>query len=490
MIGQRDRSKRTLFITGDIEQFIPDDHILKRVDRVLDLSWLSQEVKGYYCADNGRPSIDPEVAVRLMLAGFFQGIVHDRKLMREAQVNIAIRWFAGYELEEVLPDHSTLSRIRARWGSDTFQAIFRKTVQMCMDAGLVSGETVHVDSTLIRADVSWESLVTRHAHDVFRENSGEVGGGDDSGDDSPLDSPKRRGRPRTRIKKPKKMSLTDPEATMATSSRGHYLEPTYKQHTAVDDRAGIVVDVDLTTGEINEGTKLIETIERVSAMTGKPIKRVTADKGYAHGINYGELERKGIEAVIPPEHESHHGKGEVSIRRFKYDGLHRRVVCPGGKELTRATRRKKGWIYTSERSDCRDCRFSRRCVPPSAKRRTILIVDGYEALLRARRRKARGWDDHTRDAYNRHRYLVEGIHGEAKERRGLRRAVRRGLENVAIQVYLTAAVINLKRLAMASFVPICRLFSIMDRFLKEIDQAVLTFWRNILFSRNDLYSTT
>jgi len=239
MIGQRDRSKRTLFITGDIEQFIPDDHILKRVDRVLDLSWLSQEVKGYYCADNGRPSIDPEVAVRLMLAGFFQGIVHDRKLMREAQVNIAIRWFAGYELEEVLPDHSTLSRIRARWGSDTFQAIFRKTVQMCMDAGLVSGETVHVDSTLIRADVSWESLVTRHAHDVFRENSGEVGGGDDSGDDSPLDSPKRRGRPRTRIKKPKKMSLTDPEATMATSSRGHYLEPTYKQHTAVDDRAGI-----------------------------------------------------------------------------------------------------------------------------------------------------------------------------------------------------------------------------------------------------------
>jgi transposase len=482
MIGQRDRSRRTLFIAGDIEQFIPDDHILKRLDRVLDLGWLSEAVQGYYCTDNGRPSIDPEVAVRLMLAGFFQGIVHDRKLMREAQVNMAIRWFAGYELDEALPDHSTLSRIRARWGADTFQAIFRKTVQMCMDAGLVSGETVHVDSTLIRADVSWESIVTRHAEDVFRENR-------DEGDDVSADPPKRCGHPRTRGKKPKKVSLTDPEATMATSSRGHYLEPTYKQHTAVDDRAGIVIDVDLTTGEINEGTKLIETIERVATMTGSTIKRVTADKGYAHGVNYGELERKGIDAVIPPEHESHHGKGEVSIRRFKYDGLHRRVVCPGGKELTRTSRGKNGWIYASKRSDCRRCRFRRRCVPPSAERRTILIVDGYEALLRARRRKARGWDDHTRHVYNRHRYLVEGIHGEAKERHGLRRAVRRGLGNVAIQVYLTAAVINLKRLARASCGPIGRLFSIMDRLAKDVCQAVSTFRRDIPFSLNDLYST-
>ena len=482
MIGQRDRSRRTLFIAGDIEQFIPDDHILKRVDRVLDLSWLPEAVQGYYCTDNGRPSIDPEVAVRLMLAGFFQGIVHDRKLMREAQVNIAIRWFAGYELDEALPDHSTLSRIRARWGADTFQAIFRKTVQLCMDAGLVSGETVHVDSTLIRADVSWESIVTRHAEDVLRENR-------DGDDDVSADPPKRRGRPRMRGEKPKKVSLTDPEATMATSSRGHYLEPTYKQHTTVDDRAGIVIDVDLTTGEINEGTKLIETIERVATMTGKPIKRVTADKGYAHGVNYGELERKGIDAVIPPEHESHHGKGEVSIRRFKYDGLHRRVVCPGGKELTQTSRGKKGWIYASRRSDCRSCRLCRRCVPPSAGRRTILIVDGYEALLRARRRKARGWDDHTRHVYNRHRHLVEGIHGEAKERHGLRRAVRRGLENVAIQVYLTAAVINLKRLAVASLGLIYRLFSIIDRLAKDVRQAVSTFWRDILFSLNDLYTT-
>ncbi len=442
----------------------------------MDLSWLHEAVRGYYCTDNGRPGIDPEVAVRLMLAGFFQGIVHDRKLMREAQVNIAIRWFAGYELDEALPDHSTLSRISARWGADTFQAIFRKTVQGCIDAGLVSGETVHVDATLIRADVSWGSIVTRHAEDVFRENRD-----DDDDDDVSADPPKRRGRPRTRGEKPKKVSLTDPEATMATSSRGHYLEPTYKQDTTVDDRAGVVIDVDLTTGEINEGTKLIETIERVEGMTGNPIKRITADKGYAHAVNYGELEQRGIVEVIPPQRYSHYGKGEVSIKRFKYDGLHRRVVCPGGKELTRTSRRKKGWIYVSKRSDCQRCHLCRRCVPPSAERRTILIVEGYEALLRARRRKARGWDDPTRHVYNRHRHLVEGIHGEAKEQHGMRRAVRRGLENVAIQVYLTAAVINLKRLAIASPGPFRRCVFIIDCVAKDMHQAVLSFGRMISF---------
>jgi transposase len=88
-----------------MRELIPDDYILVRVDRVLDLSWLREEVKECYCADNGRPGIDPEAAVRLMLAGLLLGLVHDRKLLRETQVNVAIRWFAGFGLTEPLPDH-------------------------------------------------------------------------------------------------------------------------------------------------------------------------------------------------------------------------------------------------------------------------------------------------------------------------------------------------------------------------------------------------
>jgi transposase len=98
MLGKKDRRQPELFVAGSLRELIPDDHILLRVDRVLDLSWLRAEVSELYSADNGRPGIDPEVAVRLMLAGFLLGIVHDRRLMREAQVNLAIRWFIGYAL--------------------------------------------------------------------------------------------------------------------------------------------------------------------------------------------------------------------------------------------------------------------------------------------------------------------------------------------------------------------------------------------------------
>src|SRR3989304_9056614 len=143
MLGKQDRNQKTLFVAGSLDEIIPEDHILKRVDKVLDLNWLRDEVKELYCEDNGRPGIDPEAAVRLMLAGVFQGIVHDRKLMREAQVNIAIRWFAGYRLDEKLPNHSSLTKIRQRWGDERFKKIFQKTVHCCCEAGRVGGETVH-----------------------------------------------------------------------------------------------------------------------------------------------------------------------------------------------------------------------------------------------------------------------------------------------------------------------------------------------------------
>ena len=141
---------------------MPDDHVLARVDRVLDLGWLREEVAELYAAGVGRPGIDPEAAVRLMLAGFLLGIVHDRRLMREAQVNLAIRWFAAYGLHDRLPDHSSLARIRQRWGPERFRAIFERMVHACVEAGIARGEIVHVapqarilrDASLIRADVA------------------------------------------------------------------------------------------------------------------------------------------------------------------------------------------------------------------------------------------------------------------------------------------------------------------------------------------------
>jgi transposase len=149
---------------------IPDDHVLVRVDRVLDLSWLRAEIADCYCLEDGRPGIDPEVAVRLMLAGVLLGIAHDRKLLREAHVNIAVRWFIGYGLHAKLPHHSSLTRIRQRWGPERFRQILKRTVAACLEARIATGEVVHIDASLIRANVSWDSLIERHVEAVLSEN--------------------------------------------------------------------------------------------------------------------------------------------------------------------------------------------------------------------------------------------------------------------------------------------------------------------------------
>jgi len=481
MIGKQDRGQRTLFIPGDIEDLVPPDHILKRVDGVLDLSWLRKEVEDTYCLDNGRPGIDPEAAVRLMLAGFFQGIVHDRKLMREAQVNIAIRWFAGFQLHEKVPHHSALTRIRQRWGVERFRRIFERTVKACIDANLVSGDTVHVDSTLVRADVSWESLTIRHADRVVEENS--IHDQEDSGN---ANTPKKLGRPRKHPKQPKKYSKTDPDATLSTANKKNRMEPTYKQHTVSDDRAGVIVDVELTTGEVSEGNKLVEVVDRTQATMGRKIERLTADMAYAHPRNYQALEERDIDPVIPAKQQRTNSRG-VPLSRFKYDAKNEIVTCPAGKKLHKKGYQRNGWNYSTSTAVCQQCPLCQHCVPSTVKHRTVRITDGYEALTRARRRKLKGWDDETKLLYKRHKWRVEGAHGEAKTQHGLRRAVRRGIGNVAIQVYLTAAVMNLKRLAalLSLFYRLTRLWERRAEARKSIFRDYSADYVSVSYMMND-----
>jgi len=211
------------------------------------------------------------------------------------------------------------------------------------------------------------------------------------------------------------------------------------------------VDVEVTTGEDSEGRRLMETVDRVEQTTGVKVKTMTADTGYAHPTNYEAAEQRGIEAVIPPG-PVRTKYPKIPNHRFRYDARHQRVRCPRGKILRKTTRVANGWTYKAQRKDCKTCPLKARCMSATARVRSVLIVDGWEALLRARRRKLQGWDSAWQRAYARHRFRVEGAHGEAKTQHGLRRAARRGLWNVAIQAYLTAAVMNLKRLAIAAFI--------------------------------------
>jgi len=243
---------------------------------------------------------------------------------------------------------------------------------------------------------------------------------------------------------------------MTTSCKTSRMEPCYKQHAAVDDNCGVIVDVDVTTGEQNEGNQLPDQIERIEVSTGKKVKAVSADSAYAHGRNFEFLESRGIDAIIPPQKENSKPI-HLPLRRFKYDSKNEIVKCPAGKILTKRTQNAKGWIYRASFKDCRNCKLRKFCISRDVSARTVLISNGYEALLRARRRY-RMPDQKFVSIYKRHQWKVEGMHGEAKTQHGLRRAVRRGLSNVAIQVYLTAAVINLKRLAAVVIVFFTQLF--------------------------------
>jgi len=472
MQSKKDRWQEDLFVASPLRDLIPADHILKRVDRILDLSWLHEAVRGCYCQDNGRPSIDPESALRLMLAGFFEGIVRDRKLMRRAQTDLAFRWFAGYRLDEALPDRSSLTRIRQRWGEALFRTIFERTVAQCQQAGLVNTDTVHIDASLIRADVSWDSITTRHVANVLETNREE----EESSDDDEA-SPPKRGRPRSATPKAKKYSPTDPDATMATSCNQYHLEPTYKQHTAVEDSHGIIVDVAVTTGEVNEGQQLLEQLGRIERSVEGPINTVTCDAAYAHGTNYEALETRKTDAIIPPQKVAMRKKGKQRIpaRRFTYDARNDHVTCPAGKLLrrTETSTANNKTIYRARACDCKTCPLRARCISPKASVRTVLIVDGYTALLRARRRKEKGWDPATRNAYARHRWRVEGVHGRAKNQHGLRRAAQRGIANVRIQAYLTAAVMNLKSLASDLCVRIFRLLGARGRYRPTLNHTAI-----------------
>ena len=460
MQGRNNQQDQIETIVG-LHNCIPDDNILKKVGLILKTGWVHEIVRDFYEQNIGRPSIDPEAALRLMLSGFLLGIVHDRELMRRAATDIAIRWFCGYRLGDKLPDHSSLTRTRQRWGKELFREMFQRIVQMCVEEGLVSCDAIHVDSTLIRANVSIKSMADEYIVRSMEENvedeesdDGDEGKGGNDGKESQRGS-RRRGKSKKR-----KRSTTDPDVVMSKSSRGGRFIPAYKGHLAVDDRCGVVVDVAVTEGSVNENTQLIDQVERLIDVTGKEVGKVTADAQYATSANFRDLEAMGIDPVIPVQPEKKKSK-RIPARRFKYDEMHDHVVCPNGRKLRRKKNKDEGRIYSSTARDCRGCPLRDRCLYEGMVVRRIYIADGHPSLMRARRRKDR-WRDECSETYKRHRWIIEGRISEAKLRHGMKRAVRRGLENIGVQMLLAAMAINLKRLASSLSMPFTAL---LERFI-------------------------
>lgn len=390
-----------------LESLIPEDHYLKGLDRVLDLSFVHERVRDMYSQDNGRPSIDPEVIIRLFLIQALDGIVHVRELMRQVQVNLAYRWFIGYGLDEKLPDHSTLSRALDRFGDEVFNELFKRSITQCKRSGLIEGKVLHIDATTIRADLDCNKV-------------------------GKPDSP-------------------DPDARFGHFPGGK-LTPGYKQHTVADEHSRVILGLSITAANVSEHDRMLEVLdEAVKNIKAQP-DAVCADAGYSSGENTAEMEKRRIRFVSPPPKAlTYTGDKYFTVEDFVYDENRNVFICPAGKTLKymgRVKDRPNQRRYGVLPRVCQKCELKDKCT--KANRRQLKVSKNHASLVRLR---ADSKTESFKKLYRNRAPVIEGIFGEAKEWHGLRRAWRRGLRKMLIQSLLISAVINLKRL-MAAFTPV------------------------------------
>jgi transposase len=404
MQTRREKLGYEMMLLPCLEELVPADDRLRKLNRVLDLAFVHEAVRDRYCQDNGRGSIDPEVAIRLFLLQAIEGIRSTRELMRQVHANLTYRWFIGYGIMEKVPDHSTLSKALERLGDALFNELFERSIAQCRASGLVDGEVLHLDATVIRADLARDQV----------------------------------GRP----------GCADPDARFGRTADGTKV-PSYKQQTVVDSKSRVVVAVEVLPGNAHDGERSVETIDQAIAHVGRRPAAVCADAAYANVANAAAMAQRKIRFVSPPQRRSAPGRGPESFTPddFVHDEQRDVYVCPAkqiltyiGTERTGRQRRR----YRAPRSVCAQCALKARCT--RSQRRTLHIIPD-RALLVQLREDAK--TESFQELYRTRGHVIEGNFAEEKQWHGLRRAIRRGLSNMRVQCWLVAAVINFKRLAAA-----------------------------------------
>ena len=445
MMGTKDYQEK-MFYNFSLSKRVPEDHFLRKVANVVNLRFVRKLVKPYY-SHTGQPSIDPVVLFKMMLIGYFYGITSERRLAEELSLNIAFMWYLGYDLDEPTPNHSVISKARARYGKEVFEQFFQRVLGFCVEADLVGGEKVFVDSTLIKANASLKSIVPRqdllepkfspreYVERVFSENPVE--------EDPPQQGPKeteaskrnRRGEANKGL-----ISTTDPDASVYQRPGIPY-QLAYKEHVAVDSKARVITSVKVTPAAVADHRVLPDLIE------GQPIKpeEVCADKVYGVVDTYAHLFDKGILPSIPRRSTAGwRYTGGFPTDHFIYDKGRDVYLCPGNKVLKRRGHNNR-WHrteYQAEEGVCQQCELMSRCTV-SKVGRSVIRYDRQEALdfalthLKTEKAKA---------TIKQRKTYPEPIFAEAKNSHGLRQAICRGLEKVTIQALLTCAVQNIKRL--------------------------------------------
>lgn len=422
-----------------LEAWVPAGHLLRRVDRALDLAGVRRGLGACY-SRIGRPSVDPELLLRLLLVGYLYGIASERRLVDEVRVNVAYRWFAGLPFGAPVPHHSTFSKNRhARFGTaGVFRAVFEAVVRQCVAAGLVAGDACSVDGSMVDADASGQRWTqpTRVKVTTAWPAEGEVPVVPNAGQPAPRRTP--------RGLDPPVRSPTDPDATWA--SKGGPARFAYYVTYLVDNARGVIVDVEATAARYSaEALAARLMIERTRAALAIPVTALGADRAYGSGPFLEWCRAAGVTAYVPVLDRRGQMRGQFTQADFAYDAARDEYVCPGGERLRKVATIAATQVqqYRAPPARCGTCPLRARCTTSP---RRQLSVSGHDAVRRDALALA-GTPEFTRAAWARKK--VEARFAELKRFVRLRRLRLRlrGLPRAAEQFLLAAAAQNLKRLA-------------------------------------------
>jgi transposase len=465
-----------------LEELVPKDNFYRHLEAQLDLSFVRELVRDCY-ACSGRPSVDPVVFFRLQLVMFFEDIRSERQLMEVTADRLSIRWFLGYDLDEPLPDHSSLTRIRERYGLEIFRRFFERIVEECLEAGLVWGEELFFDATKVKANADVDGLRSRsiaqnHLKELFektdnqeiedfatphpspsfasaadalpmaKEESLKENNARQSEDWISRDGRQERtfssgARKRTADRL---VSTTDPDATPMRLGSESQTKLGYQAHYVVDGGKGrVILNVLVTPSEVSENRPMLDLLWRTAFRWRLWPDQVTGDAKYGTAENVSAIEGAGIRAYVAPHESGGKGKAFFGKGEFVYDPKRDLYLCPAGEELHRAGKSGKGIRYRANISACRDCPLKEKCTSGHGVR-NISRYSGEEYMERVR---AYRHTEPYKKALRKRAVWVEQLFGEAKEWHGMARFRLRRLKKVNIEALLIASGQNIKRLLAA-----------------------------------------
>lgn len=432
MMGQHSRSE-ALFYYFRLEDHVPEDHLLRLIDRHVSFDFVRAKLKEFY-SESGRPSIDPELLLRILLVGYLYGITSERKLVEELRMHLAWRWFTGLGFDQEIPHHSTFSKNRhGRFQeSNLFQEIFEEIVARCVEAGLVQGKHMSVDGSFIQANADHHSRIPREqlaeaaqVNRTVREYLAELE------QENPTEEP---------VPQQDQVSTTDPDSTYAT--KGGPARLGYYNNYLVDNASCVIVGVQGTPARLSyESSSARAMIDRYSDLYGGRPQSLAADTTYGNGEMLQWLTEHGIDPYIRVKECPSPATGLYGIDKFTYVPEQNLYICPAGKPLKyTGMSRDKVHQYRSTLKRCRDCPHKAQC---TTGRYRVVSVHSCEAA------RQRAYDLAKTPAFEisqRARRKVEALFAELKNQIGLRRVRLRRLRFVREQFYLAATAQNLKRL--------------------------------------------